>query len=354
MYRILVVNPLVYSTKVAIFENEQNLFETEVPFQMRKEYHFIQDQLTERKQDVIQSVEEIGLDLSKIDAVCGRGGLLKPISGGTYVVNSKMIQDLRSANYGEHVSNLGALIAHEIAQQLNVSAYIVDPVVVDELADLARKTGLPSIERKSIFHALNQKSMARQVANDLGGDYHEMNFIVAHLGGGVTVGAHRYGRVVDVNNGFDGEGPFSLERAGSLPNHGLVDLMDEYGNDKQKVLEKVIYQSGIQAYLGTNRVKDVIEQLEINRDDTAPVIELLAYQVAKEIGKLSPVLYGNVQAIVLTGNLSYIPLLTELISHRVSWIADVYEYPGENVLMALAQGTLRVLRNQEKPKKYDE
>ncbi|WP_277677910.1 butyrate kinase [Gracilibacillus dipsosauri] len=351
-YRVLVINPLLYTTRIAVFENEQNLYEEELPLSLHDVNLDIYEQVHIRRDAIFQAFREIGLNISSVDAVCGRGGLLQPISGGTYVVTEKMIEDLFQSINGKHVSNLGAILANEIASNLNIDAYIVDPVVVDEMTTIAKRTGIPTIQRKSIFHALNQKSVAREIAELSNSNYDEMNLIVAHMGGGVTIGAHANGKVVDVNNGFDGEGPFSLERAGSIPNNELINLSYQH-HDQNMLKEMIIHQGGIYAYLGTNKARDVKDLVEANDNKAILVIETLAYQVAKEIGKMAVVLEGNVDKIVLTGDLAEIHYLNQKIMNRVSWIADVHEYPGENVMLALSRGALRVLEGTEIPKEYE-
>ncbi|GAB2573779.1 butyrate kinase [Gracilibacillus alcaliphilus] len=352
--RILVINPMVETTQIALFEQEDCLFEKNIPLPEALIQKELDDQLEERKQLILESVYSLGIDIASIAAVCGIGGLLRPIEGGTYLVNDKMLDDLRTAIYGAHVSNLGALLASAIASDWNKSAYIVDPVVVDEMLAIAKKTGIPSIERKSIFHALNQKSAARSLAESLDLRYEECNFVVAHLGGGVTVGAHRQGKVIDVNNGFDGDGPFSFERAGSIPNKDLVHLCFEPSATKEGVLQQIIYKSGMKEYLGIERKNDLFLLWRTDTAKVKEVFDILAYQVAKEIGKMSTVLAGDVRAIVLTGYLAEYDYLYEQILRQVSWIADVYCYPGENIMLALAQGTLRVLNGIEDVKQYQE
>lgn len=351
-FRILVVNPLKEFTKYGIFENDTCLYEWDVPVNKDWNRKSIKTQARLRTQSLIHHMEDIGFNMSRIAAICGRGGLLRPISGGTYLVNDKMIEDLEQSKYGFHVSNFGALIASNLSKQLHVPAYIADPVVVDEMMDLAKATGLPDRKRKSIFHALNQKSIAREMASKLHAKYEDLCLIVAHLGGGVTVGAHQYGRVIDVNNGFDGEGPMSFERAGSIPNHHLIDLCYSHENTQENVKEKIIFESGLKAYLAIQNMEQLDHAYMNKRKETEEVFDILAYQVAKEIGKMGAVLSGNVNAIALTGNLAHYAYLTEKIIHQISWIADVYVFPGEKELAALYQAALRVLANKEEVKNY--
>ncbi|UOQ85954.1 butyrate kinase [Gracilibacillus salinarum] len=353
LFRILVINPLVEGTRIAIYENEECLYDKSIPLQNEWDDLEILQQLEGRKKDVINTIQKIGFNITYFDAVCGRGGLLRPIEGGTYQVNQQMIDDLNNQINGGHVSNLGALLAHDIAQDWNLQAYIVDPVVVDEMFDIARKTGVPSIERKSIFHALNQKSVARSLASQLQANYGDLCLIIAHIGGGVTVGAHQYGQVIDVNNGFDGDGPLSFERAGSIPNKSLIDLCFESGLSKGEIQEQIIYQSGLKSYLGIERKADLDWLWHTSPEQVEEVFDILGFQIAKEIGKMSAVLSGNVNAIALTGDLAAYSYLNEKIIQQVSWIADTYVFPGENVMLALAQGTLRVLIGKETIKHYE-
>ncbi|SER15535.1 butyrate kinase [Gracilibacillus ureilyticus] len=351
IFRILVINPLVHSTKIAIYENDRNIFEQNI--QLNDQKSDIYDQIECRKNAIVDTIIDLGLNLSSLDAVCGRGGLLRPISGGTYLINEKMILDLQNEVNGKHVSNLGAILAYQIANNLNIHSFIVDPVVVDEMSPIAKSTGLPEIKRKSIFHALNQKFTAMELAKQLNKTYEEINVISAHIDGGVTVGAHRRGEVIDVNNGFDGEGPFSFERSGSLPNNELINLSSHASMSEHQLKQKLIHHSGLKAYLDVKKM-DEVKTLVRQKDKKAmEVIEVMAYQIAKEIGKMAAVLEGNVDGIILTGNLAEISFLNEHIIRRVSWIADVYTFPGESTLLALARGTLRVLQGREQAKEYE-
>lgn len=353
-FRILTINPGSTSTKIGVFENERPLLEKTIRHEAEvlRQYKTIADQYEFRKQTILQALDEEGINLSKLNAVCGRGGLLRPIEGGTYRVNEAMLEDLRRGYSGQHASNLGGILAHEIASALNIPAFIVDPVVVDELEPIARISGFPLIERRSIFHALNQKAVARRVAKQLGKRYDELNLIVAHMGGGITVGAHKQGRVVDVNNGLDGEGPFSPERAGTVPAGDLVALCFSGDYYREEVMRMLVGQGGLVGYLGTNDAVKVENMIEAGDEKAKLVYEAMAYQVAKEIGAASAVLAGKVDAIILTGRLAYGKSFVERITRRVQWIADVIVHPGENELQALAEGALRVLRGEEEEKTY--
>ncbi|MUK87185.1 butyrate kinase [Ornithinibacillus sp. L9] len=353
-YRILVINPGSTSTKIGVFDNEVCIFEKTIRHETKEiaEFNQIIDQYEFRKKVILEQLDYEGINVSKLSAVCGRGGLLRPIEGGTYEVNDAMLHDLQIGYNGEHASNLGGIIAHEIASGLNIPSYIVDPVVVDELEDIARFSGVPEIPRKSIFHALNQKAVARRAAKDLNKPYDDIKLIVTHMGGGITVGAHQYGRVIDVNNGLHGDGPFSPERAGTVPAGDLVSLCFSGEYYRDEVMKKLVGGGGLVAYLQTNDARDVEERIENGDLEAKRVYEAMAYQIAKEIGSMSTVLKGKVDGIVLTGGLAYGKTFIDMISNYVSWIADILVYPGENELQALAEGALRVLRHEEVPKIY--
>ncbi|WP_352419306.1 butyrate kinase [Proteiniborus sp.] len=354
VYRLLVINPGSTSTKIAIFDNENLVLEETLRHSNEElaEYSTIFDQYQFRKNIILEILEKKGIDISKLSAVVGRGGLLKPIPGGTYNVNDSMLEDLRKGVLGEHASNLGGVIAHEIASQLNIPSYIVDPVVVDEMEEIARVSGMIDIQRVSIFHALNQKAVARRFASENKKNYEELNLIVAHLGGGISIGAHKKGKVIDVNNALDGEGPFSPERSGGLPVGDLVKLCysGKYSLDEMK--KKIKGKGGLVAYLGTNDAKKVSEMVEAGDEKAKLVFEAMAYQIAKEIGSMSTVLEGQVDGIILTGGIAYNNMFTSWIKERVGFIAEVVVYPGEDELIALAEGGLRVLRGEEQAKEY--
>ncbi|MDK2919712.1 MAG: butyrate kinase [Candidatus Petromonas sp.] len=353
-YRILAINPGSTSTKIAIYDDEKPVLETTLrhPAEEINKYDKIYDQYEFRKNVILDTLNEKGINLTKLNAVVGRGGLLKPIKGGTYAVNEKMLEDLKVGVLGEHASNLGGILAHEIASKLNIPSFIVDPVVVDEMKDVARISGMPEIERKSIFHALNQKAVARRAAKEKGKTYEEMNLVVAHLGGGISVGAHEKGRVIDVNNALDGEGPFSPERSGGLPVGDLAKLcfLGKYALDDIK--KKIKGKGGLVAYLGTNDGREVVKMIENGDEKAELVYKAMAYQVAKEIGSCAAVLKGKVDAIVITGGIAYDNMFVSWIKERVGFIADVLVYPGEDEMIALVEGGLRVLRGEEKAQEY--
>lgn len=352
--RILTINPGSTSTKIGVFHNERSIFEKTLRHNIEELQRFdrIIDQYEFRKNHILETLHEQGINISKFDAVCARGGLLRPIEGGTYVVNDEMIEDLKSGYAGQHASNLGGIIAREIADGLNIPSYIVDPVVVDEMSVLAKVSGMPEIERKSIFHALNQKAVARKAAASLGKRYENMKMIITHMGGGITIGVHDRGRVVDVNNGLHGEGPFSPERAGTVPAGDLVDLCFSGEYTKEEIMKKLVGTGGLLGYLGTNDAVKVEQMIQGGDEKARFIYDAMAYQVAKEIGAASAALKGEVEAIVLTGGLAYGKSFVSAIRSYIDWISDILVYPGENELQSLAQGALRVLQGEEQSKQY--
>lgn len=354
-FKILVINPGSTSTKIAVFQDEKQIFKLGIDHSREElaPYATMTDQLPMRKQVILKALEENGIQISELDAVSGRGGLLRPIPGGTYTVNDQMLEDLKIGVQGQHASNLGGLIANEIAKEAGGKAFIVDPVIVDELEPIARYSGLPEIERISIFHALNQKAIARRAAADLGKRYEECRFVVAHMGGGISVGSHLNGRVVDVNNALDGEGPFSPNRTGGLPVGDLVKLCYSGKYTENQIKKMIVGEGGLVAYLGTADLRQVEESIETGDEEAFVIYRAMAYQVAKEIGSAATVLKGQVDAIILTGGMAHSERFTGLISERVSFIAPVKLYPGEDELNALAEGALRVLRGEEKAKDYN-
>jgi butyrate kinase len=278
--------------------------------------------------------------------------MLKPIPSGTYLVNEEMINDLKNLKYGAHASNLGALIAVEIAKPLNIPSFIVDPVAVDEYEDIARISGMPMIERVSIFHALNQKAIARMVAKDHNKKYEDMNLLVVHMGGGISIGAHHKGRVIDVNSALDGDGPMTPERSGSVPIGPLTKLCFS-GKYTYEEIRRLNYgQGGLSAYLNTNDARIITKRIKEGDTYAKAIFDAMIYQIAKEIGAYATVLKGQVDFIVLTGGLAYQEYLVDSLKERILWIAPVLTYPGEDELLALAQGALRVITKEENPKTY--
>ncbi len=354
-FRLLVINPGSTSTKIAVFRDENVEFSETLRHSVEElsQYNSVADQYEFRLNIILNTLKEKDVDINSFSAIVGRGGLLKPIEGGTYKVNEKMLEDLRKAERGEHASNLGAILAYGIAKMIGVDAYIVDPVVVDELNDVARISGLKDIERKSIFHALNQKAVARRHAKTQGKRYEDMNLIVVHLGGGISVGAHQKGRVVEVANALDGEGPFSPERSGGLPVGDLVKLCYSGQYTYEEMKKKLVGKGGLVSYLNTNSAMEVCERIEKGDEYAKLVYYAMAYQTAKEVGACAAALKGNVDGILVTGGIAHDKLFTDWIKEMVSFISDVYVYPGEDELKALAEGGLRVLKGEEKAKEYN-
>ncbi|MFO8235914.1 MAG: butyrate kinase [Bacteroidales bacterium] len=354
-YYILAINPGSTSTKIAVFKNAKSTFLKNIKHSTEnlKEFRKIVDQFHFRKEVVLDELKNTDIEIKNIAAVVGRGGLVKPIESGVYEVNEAMIKDLKESPLGEHASNLGGLIASDIAESLpKTRAFIADPVVVDEMQDIARVAGHPKFKRHSIFHALNQKAIARTHANSLDKKYKELNLIVAHLGGGISVGAHHKGKVIDVNNALDGDGPFSPERSGSLPVGQLAKLCFS-GEVTYNEVKKIIKgQGGLVAYLGTNDAYEVEMMVRDGNEKAKLIQDALAYQVAKEIGSLASVLKGEVDGILLTGGMAHNPLLVDYIRNMVDFIAPLTVYPGEDEMTALAMNGLRVIKGETEPKVY--
>lgn len=352
---ILAINPGSTSTKFSLFEEDNLVFENTLRHSADelKGYDKITDQFHFRKDLIMQELASRNVDFKRIKAIVGRGGLLKPIESGIYLVNSKMIQDLATGLYGQHASNLGALIAHDLAVFLPGSyAYIVDPVVVDELQDVARISGHPAIERRSIFHALNQKAVARVYAAEIRKKYEDLNLIIAHMGGGISVGAHLKGRVVDVNNALNGDGPMSPERSGGLPSGQLADLCFSGRYTHKEIKSMITGSGGMVAYMGINSFIEA-EKMAENGDPRAKLIRhAISYQIGKEIGSAAAVLHGNVDAIILTGGLAFDSENVKIIRGMVEFIARVVVYPGEDELKSLAFNGLLALDGKIEVKNY--
>lgn len=353
-FKQLIINPGSTSTKIAVFDDEKCIYTETLRHSSEDIGRFprIIDQFAYRQTLVLDALQKAAIDPGELDSVVGRGGLLRPISGGTYFVNEKMIADLRGESRGLHASNLGGLLAKAIADDLQIPAYIVDPVSVDEMEAVARISGMPDNPRESLFHALNQKAVARKAAADLRKSYQESNLIVAHLGGGISVGAHTGGQVIDVNNAIPGEGPFSPERSGGVPVGNLVRLCYSGRYSEAEIKKKLVGQGGMVAYLGTNNAVEVEKRVAQGDQEAELVYQAMAYQVAKEIGAASTVLKGRVDAIIITGGIAHSQMLVNWITDRVDFIAPVMVYPGEEEMEALAAGGLRVLMGTEKPKSY--
>lgn len=351
---ILVINPGSTSTKFGVFKNEEIVLEEKIEHSSEelKRFERISDQFSFRYQFLIDTIRSRNFDVSLLNAVCGRGGLLRPIKSGTYSINQAILDDLRSEKYGAHASNLGALIAHQVSLKLNIPAFIVDPVVVDEYEDVARISGMPMIERVSVFHALNQKAVARVAAKHLNKKYEEINLIVVHMGGGISVGAHEKGRVIDVNSALDGDGPLTPERSGSVPIGPLIKLC--YSN--QYTFDELVNlnhgRGGLTAYLKTNNAREVIKRIQSGDEYAKLIYDAMIYQIAKEIGAYATVLKGDIDLIVLTGGLAHEQYLITELTNRIKFLGNIFIYPGEEELLSLAQGALRVLNGEEISKIY--
>ena len=353
--RILVINPGSTSTKIAIYQQEKVIFLKTIkhaPEDLRK-FKRITDQYEFRKDVIYTELKSADVPIETIDAVIGRGGLVKPIASGVYRVNESMRNDLLECKRGEHASNLGALIAADIAKLIpSAEAFIADPVVVDELQPLARYSGHPIFERKSIFHALNQKAIARSHAKSIMKKYEELNLIVVHLGGGITVGAHHKGKVIDVNQGLDGDGPFSPERSGTLPVGQLLKVALSGIYSYEKMAEMIVGKGGMMAYLGTNDAYLAEREAKDGDEKCLEVLSAMAYQVAKEIGSMSTVLKGEVDGILITGGIANSKWFCNMIIERVYRIAPVYVYPGQDEMGALAENALLALNGEIEIKEY--
>ncbi len=353
-YLLLVINPGSTSTKIGVFENEICKCDKTLRHSTTEleKYDKIWDQYEFRKREIIVFLQNAGYDLAQFHAVVGRGGLLRPIESGTYRVDQHMINDLRIGVQGQHASNLGGVLAYGIGWDYSIPSFIVDPPAVDELDPLARLSGVADIPRSSLFHALNIRAVARKAAKDMGKRLDELNLIVAHLGGGITVAALRQGRAIEVNNGLS-EGPFTPERSGSVPLLPLIDLCFSGKYDKKQIVKKLVGGGGLVSYLGTNSAGDVDAMVKAGNPRARQVYEAMAYQISCEIGSRAVALSGKVDAIVLTGGMAHNVQLTGWIEDRVSFLGKVVKYPGEDELGALAEGGLRVLRGEEPAKVYN-
>ncbi len=351
--RILVINPTATATYVAVFDGEDEVLAAELTHKPEELATFerIWDQYLMRRDRITRFLEDRSIALRSFRAVVGRGGLLRPVPGGTYEVNAIMLEDLRRGVQGEHAANLGGILAYGIAHAQGIPAYVVDPVSTDELGELARVTGVPDLERTSLAHALNMRWVGRKAARELNRPYESTNLIVAHMGMGISVAAHQRGRMIDTNNAHE-SGPFSPERAGTLPVGDLVRLCFSGKHTERELVRKLTTQGGLVAYLGTKDFLEVERRIEQGDPVARLVYEAMAYQIAKEIGAMAVILKGEVNGVVLTGPLAQSPLLLGWIRDRVSWIGPVLVYPGGEENRALAAGALRALRGEEEVLTY--
>lgn len=354
MYTILAINPGSTSTKVAIYNDETVVRELTLRHSAEEltAYASILDQFDFRKKIILDAMQEAGIKLADIDAVIGRGGLIKPLKSGVYEVNETMLDDIKFRPVGHHASNLGALLAYDIAKAAGAKAYMADPVVVDEMHDVARITGHPDMQRISIFHALNQKAMARVYAEKKGKRYEDLNLIVVHLGGGISIGAHRKGEVIDVNNALDGEGPFSPERAGSLPVLAVAKWASSGKYTIQQIAKFITGRGGYVAHFGTNSAMEISNRAAAGDEKAKLIQDAMCYNVGKSVGAMATVLKGQVDAIILTGGIAHDKYVCQYITDMVSFIGEVVVMPGENELEALAMNALRVLQGKLVPKEY--
>ncbi len=355
MNQILAINPGSTSTKISVFENENELFTKTLRHTSEEISAFpkIIDQYQFRKDAIEAALSENNISKDQLSAIVGRGGLLRPISSGVYEVNEAMLADLSSGKYGEHASNLGAIIANSMATEIsNCRAFIADPVVVDEMTDIARLSGHPLFPKISIFHALNQKAIAKQYAREVGKNYEDLNLVVAHLGGGTSVGAHLKGQVVDVNNALSGEGPFSPERSGTFPAQQLADACFSGKYSPAEIKKMICGEGGLVAHLGTNSFIEVEERMAAGDQKAILVADAYIYNVAKFIGAQAAALSGKVDAVLITGGIAYGKGLMKQLSSMVEFIAPVKIYPGEDEMAALAKNGFAVLNNTEDVKIY--
>jgi len=356
-FKVLAINPGSTSTKIAVYENDNSLFVKTLRHDAEEIAKFggIIEQYEFRKNLVLNAMKENKVAPETLNAVVGRGGLIKPVAGGTYRINEKMLADLKDpTRWGRiHASNLGAFIAKSIADDLGIPSYIVDPVTVDEFPEIARISGVPEIERKSLSHALNIRYTAYKLAKELGKEMKDCNMIAVHMGGGISVAAIRKGKIVDVNNALLGMGPFSPQRAGALP---IGDLLEKAFSGKythQELIAKLSKKSGLIAYLGTDNGLEIENRIKAGDKKAELILKAMCYQIAKEVGASAAVLEGKVDAIFLTGGLAFDQFIVNEITRMNGFIAQIHVYPGENEMEALSQGALRVLRGLEKEKNYE-
>lgn len=352
-FNILTINPGSTSTKIAYFSKNDSEIKEELSHNVEELARYNQDEELDYRLGLIENmIKEKGVDYKEIQCVVGRGGLLKPLKSGTYSVSDDMIEDLKSGIYGKHASNYGGILAKRLGDKWDIPSYIVDPVVVDEMHSLARFSGIPELPRKSIFHALNQKSVGKSYSEEKNLNYNELTLIIAHMGGGVSVGLHINGEVVDVNNALDGDGPFSPERSGGVPIGDFFRKYYEGELTKDFLLKRLKGNGGVVGYLGTNNVKSIVEKIEEGDSKCKEVIDAMCYQIGKEIGGLATVAQGKVNGIILTGGMAYSKYIVNEISKRVSFLGEVIVIPGENEMKSLYEGGCRVLSGLESVKEY--
>lgn len=351
--RILAINPGSTSTKIAVYEGNNVIFKTSIQHSRESLEGFqdLLDQYEWRKELILESLRKAGIDLNTLSAVIGRGGIIGPVESGVYEVNDELRHDLIHARV-QHASNLGGLLARDIADRIGVKSFIADPVVVDEMIPYARISGVPELPRESIFHALNQKAIARRFARESNKTYEELNLIVCHMGGGITISAHRRGRVIDTTNALDGCGPFSPERSGSLPPGPLVRLCFSGKYTEEELMKKIHGKGGLMAHLGTTSVPEVLERIDKGDLHATLILRAMCYTVAKEIGAMAIAMKGDVDAILLTGGMAHSQRITDFIAEHVGFIAPIFVYPGEDELQTLAENALAVISGEREVKVY--
>ncbi|QQO11313.1 butyrate kinase [Breznakiella homolactica] len=351
---VFVINPGSTSTKIAVYRDKKRIFSESIPLEISGEEKNagLEETLRIKKEAISRSLESQGIDLRGFDCIMSRGGVLRPMESGIYRINESMHSEVTASAASGHASGFGLLIAGEMADSLGIPAYIADPVTVDELEDIARITGIKEIRRRSIFHALNQKAVARQHAAILGVPYEELNLIAAHLGGGITIGLHKQGRVTDVNNALDGEGPFTPERSGALPAAAVADLCFSGKYTREETVKLFAGKGGFMSHLGSNDLLKVKEMIAAGDRDADLVYRAFVYNIAKAIGAMAAAGDGMIDGILITGGIARWKELVAAIRAKVSWIAPVSSYPGEFELEALRDAGLRVLRGDEIPREY--
>lgn len=354
-YSVLVINPGSTSTKIAVYKNEKKIFDKSLQHTAQELAPFacINDQFSFRKGVILKALHEKGIDISAFRVIMGRGGLLKPIPSGVYEVNELMLKHLNEGYSGDHASNLGGILAADIASSIaGCRALIADPVVVDELMDIARITGIPEIPKVPIFHALNQKAVSRCYASQCGKAYEDMNLVVAHIGGGISIGAHCRGKVIDVNNGLWGDGPFSPERSGSVSLLPFARMCFSGDYTFEDIRRLISGKGGVVAHLGTNSFRTVSRMVTEGDPKATLVFRAMAYGIAKAIGAAAVALAGKVDAIIFTGGIAYDQAFIDLIKERVAFIAPCFCYPGEDELQTLASLAFSVLKGETEVKQY--
>lgn len=353
-FRMLIINLGSTSTKIAVYEDEMEMVKSTIKHssEQLKMFSDVWEQYDFRKTMISSYLEQNGYNLEQFNAIVSRGGTIIPVPSGVYIINKKMLEDMKSGNFGKHACNVGCQICYDLGNELGVLPITVDPPASNEMMKIATYSGVPHIWRRGSFHVLNQKAIARRLAKDLNKKYEEMNIIIVHLGGGISVGAHQRGKVIDVNNALDGDGPFSPERSGSLPVGELVKICFSGQYTESEIHKMITGRGGMVAYLGTTDALDIEKRIKDGDKMALEVVEAMAYQIAKEIGAVAVAFNGDVEAITLTGGLSNWDRLVGLIKKRVAFLGPIFLYPGEDELQSLALGALGYLKGEVKCQKY--